>query len=173
MNKDTIDSKKKTGKATDVLTPEQRSLVMSRIKNKDTKPEMLLRRGLHKRGLRCRLHRRDLPGKPDLVFPKYNAVVFVHGCFWHGHGCSLFKWPQTRSGFWKNKITHNMERDRKVRSEVTATGWRMIVVWECALKGKYRRSIQDVLNDVETFVRSNQIQVFEIAETSRNYTLKS
>ena len=173
MNEDTSDCKRKTDNATDVLTPEQRSFVMSRIRSKDTKPEMLLRRGLHERGLRCRLHRADLPGKPDLVFPKYNAVVFVHGCFWHGHGCSLFKWPQTRSGFWKTKITHNIERDRKVRSEVRAAGWRMIVVWECALKGKYRRLLQDVLNDVENFVRNDQKQVIEIAEASMNYSLKS
>lgn len=173
MKSDAMDTSAEKGETTDVLTPEQRSLVMSRIRSKDTKPEMLLRRGLHGRGLRFRLHGADIPGKPDMVFPKYRVVVFVHGCFWHGHGCSLFKWPQTRPGFWKTKINHNMERDRKVRTAVTAAGWRMIIVWECALKGKYRRSLQDVLNDVETFVRNDRKQVVEIAEATKNYSVKS
>ena len=95
---------RKGDEVTDVLTPVQRRLVMSRIRDKDTKPEMILRRGLHGRGLRYRLHGADLPGKPDLVFPRHRAVVLVHGCFWHGHGCSLFRWPKTRATFWRTKI---------------------------------------------------------------------
>ena len=113
MKSDTADTSTEKDETTDVLTPEQRGLVMSRIRGKDTKPEMLLRRGLHGRGLRYRLHGAGIPGKPDMVFPKHRAVVFVLGCFWHGHGCSLFKWPRTRAAFWKTKISRNMERDRE------------------------------------------------------------
>ncbi len=159
-----MDTSAERGEATDVLTPEQRSLVMSRIRSKDTKPEMLLRRGLHGLGLRFRLHKADIPGKPDMVFPKYRVVVFVHGCFWHGHGCSLFKWPQTRAAFWKTKISRNMEQDRKVQAALTKAGWRIIVIWECALRGKYRKAQQDVLSDVETLVRFGREFRTEIAE---------
>ena len=164
MKSDVTDTLTEEDEATDVLTPEQRRLVMSRIRNKDTKPEMLLRRGLHGRGLRYRLHGAGIPGKPDMVFPKYRAVLFVHGCFWHGHGCSLFKWPQTRAAFWKSKISGNMERDRKVRAALTMAGWRTIVVWECALRGKHRKLLQDVLSDVEALVRHGREPHTEIAE---------
>lgn len=150
--------------ATDVLTPEQRRLVMSRIRCKDTKPEMIMRYGLHGRGLRYRLHGTDIPGKPDMVFPKFRVVVFVHGCFWHGHGCSLFKWPKTRSSFWKAKINRNMERDREVRVSLKSAGWRAIVVWECALRGKYRRALQDVLSEAEAFIRHGRESISEISE---------
>ena len=153
--------------ATDILTPEQRRLVMSRIRGKETKPEMLMRYGLHGRGLRYRLHRVSIPGKPDMVFPRYRAVVFVHGCFWHGHGCSLFKWPKTRAAFWKSKINRNMERDRKVQVALKQTEWRAIVVWECALRGKYRRELQDVLSDTEAFIRHGGESIAEIAECQR------
>ena len=152
------------GGASDVLTPEQRRLVMSRIRGKDTKPEMLMRHGIHRRGLRYRLHRVGIPGKPDMVFPKYRAVVFVHGCFWHGHGCSLFKWPQTRAAFWKTKIDRNMERDRAVQAALKTAEWRSVVVWECALRGKYRRALPDVLSDAEAFIRHGRESVAEIAE---------
>ena len=137
---------------------------MNRIKAKDTKPELLVRHGLHRRGLRYRLHVADIPGKPDLVFAKYRAVVMVHGCFWHGHRCSLFRWPKTRAEFWKDKITRNAERDREVLIALRADGWRALVVWECALKGKYRRRLSAVLNVTETFVRQSQASFAEIAE---------
>jgi len=150
--------------STDVLTPEQRRLVMSRIRGKDTKPEMLMRRGLHGRGLRYKLHGKNIPGKPDMVFPKYRTVVFVHGCFWHGHGCSLFKWPKTRATFWKNKIDRNMERDRAALSALKAAGWRALVIWECALKGRQRRDIQDVLDGADAFIRGSGKDFAEIAE---------
>src|SRR5271165_4352772 len=104
----------KRGCMPDVLTREQRHLNMSRIRAKDTKPEMLLRRGLHARGFRYQLHRRELAGCPDLVFPRYRTVIFVHGCFWHGHECHLFKMPNTRREFWLEKIFGNVGRDRKV-----------------------------------------------------------
>ena len=137
---------------------------MSRIRGKDTKPEMLIRRGLHGRGLRYRLHGKAISGKPDLVFPKHRAVVFVHGCFWHGHGCSLFNWPKTRAAFWKSKIDRNMARDREALAALKADGWRVLVVWECALKGKRRRDLSDVLDGAEAFIRESRKAVAEIAE---------
>jgi DNA mismatch endonuclease (patch repair protein) len=108
----------------DVLTPEQRRLNMSRVRGTDTKPELMLRRGLHARGLRFRLHRKELPGKPDLILPKWRAVIFVHGCFWHGHGCPMFKCPSTRMEFWQTKIARNQERDRLAVTALRAKGWR-------------------------------------------------
>lgn len=164
MKPDAVDTSTADDETTDVLTPEQRRLVMSRIRGKDTKPEMLMRRGLHGRGLRYRLHGTGIPGKPDMVFPKYRALIFVHGCFWHGHGCSLFKWPKTRAAFWKTKISRNMERDREALAALKADGWRMLVVWECALKGRHRRALPDILSDAEAFVRQNRKSFTEIAE---------
>lgn len=119
----------------DVLTPAQRQLNMSRIKGKDTKPEMLIRRGLHARGLRYRLHDRSLPGRPDLVFPKYHTAVFIHGCFWHAHGCALSKLPATRQDFWQTKLATNAARDQKAVNALQADHWRILVIWECALRG--------------------------------------
>ena len=164
MKPDPTDTSTAESGATDVLTPEQRRLVMSRIRSKDTKPEMLMRHGLHGRGLRYRLHGVDVPGKPDMVFPKYRAVVFVHGCFWHGHGCSLFKWPKTRAEFWKTKIDRNIERDREVQAALKTAEWRVIVVWECALRGKYRRALSNVLSEAEAFIRHGRESIAEIAE---------
>lgn len=109
---------------------------MSRIRGKDTKPELVIRKELHKRGFRYRLYRADLPGKPDIVLPKYNAVIEINGCFWHGHNCRLFKWPSTRADFWKEKISKNTIRDRKNIRELHLKGWRVLVIWECAIKGK-------------------------------------
>ena len=149
-------------KTADVFTPEQRRWVMSQIRGKDTKPEMLMRCGLHRRGLRYKLHQASMPGKPDMVFPKYRTVVFVHGCFWHGHGCSLFKWPKTRATFWKAKINRNVERDREVRIALKTAEWRVIVIWECALRGKHKRTLLDVLRDTETYIRHGQESIAEI-----------
>jgi DNA mismatch endonuclease (patch repair protein) len=143
---------------TDVLTPAQRRLNMSRIRGKDTKPELLLRHGLHARGFRFRLHRRDLPGCPDLVFPRFHAVVFVHGCFWHGHGCPMFKFPTTRTEFWAAKIEGNRARDTKVSENLEAAGWRTLVVWECTLRGPQRLPIEQVLTRVSAWLLSAQSQ---------------
>ncbi len=118
----------------DVVSPEVRSRMMSGIRGKDTRPEMVLRFGLHRLGLRFRLHDRGLPGKPDLVFPRFRAVVMVHGCFWHGHGCSLFRLPATRTEFWRVKIRSNRERDARNLVALSASGWRVATVWECALR---------------------------------------
>jgi DNA mismatch endonuclease (patch repair protein) len=119
----------------DVVDSATRSRMMSGIRGRDTRPEILIRGLLHRQGLRFRLHARDLPGKPDIVLPRYRAAVFVHGCFWHGHGCPLFKWPATRQGFWREKIGKNQANDQRVVDALLAGGWRVGVVWECALRG--------------------------------------
>ncbi|MFG1193394.1 MULTISPECIES: very short patch repair endonuclease [Xanthobacter] len=140
----------------DVLSPEQRSLNMSRIRGRDTKPELLIRRGVHAAGLRFRLHLRGLPGRPDLVFPRHRAVILVHGCFWHGHHCPMFKLPATRAEFWAAKIGGNSARDRRDLEDLAAAGWRVLVVWECSLKGPARRPIADVISCCAAFVRGDQ-----------------
>lgn len=121
---------------------------MSGIRGRDTKPEMVIRKGLHARGYRYRLHSRSLPGKPDLVFPSRRAAIFVHGCFWHGHDCPLFKWPSTRAGWWREKIEGNRARDQAVRQQLAAMGWRQLRIWECALKGRQRRPVGELLDSV-------------------------
>lgn len=118
----------------DVVSTAKRSEMMAGIRSKDTKPEMLIRRGLHERGYRFRLHRKDLPGKPDIVLPKYGAAIFVNGCFWHGHDCHLFKWPKTREAFWRVKICGNVARDRAKTQALKVDGWKVGVLWECAVR---------------------------------------
>ena len=146
----------------DVVPPEVRSLMMSGIRSTNTKPEMILRRGLHRAGFRFRLHDRKLPGKPDIVFPKWNAVLFAHGCFWHGHECPMFKWPSSRQEYWRTKILRNREVDERSVAALKAKGWRVGVVWECALKGKARMLLVDVLNGCSDWLQS-EIQTLEIA----------
>ncbi|MGB3875142.1 MAG: very short patch repair endonuclease [Shinella zoogloeoides] len=130
----------------DPLTPEQRSENMRRIKSRNTKPELLVRRALHARGLRFRLHDRSLPGKPDIVLPKWRAVILVHGCFWHGHGCHMGVLPRTNAEFWTEKISANRRRDTVQAAQLHALGWRVAVVWQCALAGRNRKGIDDVAN---------------------------
>lgn len=122
--------------------------MMAGIRSKDTKPELLIRRGLHGRGFRFRLHDRRLPGTPDLVFPRYRSVVFVHGCFWHRHECSLFKWPSSRQEFWTAKISGNRNADERNASKLMNEGWRVLVVWECSLRGRGRSSPEAVLDAI-------------------------
>lgn len=118
----------------DFLTPAQRSERMSRIRGKDSQPELALRRVLHRLGLRYRLHAKGLPGKPDLVFPRYKAVVFVHGCFWHRHdGCKIATTPKSNTLFWIEKFEKNVARDSRVASQLSELGWRVFVAWECDL----------------------------------------
>ncbi|WP_343217445.1 very short patch repair endonuclease [Hoeflea sp. YIM 152468] len=138
----------------DIVTREVRSRMMSGIRGKNTKPEMVVRKALHAAGFRYRLHDKRLPGNPDLVFPKYRAVVFVHGCFWHGHDCHLFRLPSTRSDFWCRKIAGNVERDRKAVQALENTGWRTGIIWECAVKGRTRLPIDTVLKNVEKWLSS-------------------
>ena len=119
----------------DVVAGPVRSRMMSGIRSQNTKPEIAVRRTLHAGGFRFRLHDRSLPGRPDLVLRKWRTVVLVHGCFWHGHrGCRYFRWPSTRRDFWRDKIGKNMERDRRDVNRLLALGWRVAVVWECALR---------------------------------------
>ena len=124
---------------TDIVNPAKRSEMMAGIGSKNTKPELAVRKILHTAGFRYRLHRRDLPGKPAVVLPKFKTVIFVNGCYWHGHGdCDLFRPPKTRTDFWMGKISGNKERDRRKADELIKLGWNVIVVWECAIKGKGR-----------------------------------
>jgi DNA mismatch endonuclease (patch repair protein) len=128
--------------------------MMAGVKGKNTRPELILRRGLHARGLRFRLHDRSLPGAPDLVFPGRRAVLFAHGCFWHGHDCHLFRMPGTREDFWRAKIERNRQVDARSVDDLTARGWRVGVVWECALKGRTRLPLESVLDQCEAWVRA-------------------
>jgi len=132
----------------DILSPEERSRVMSRIRGKNTKIEQIIRRGLFAKGFRFRLHDRKLPGKPDLVFPRYRTVLFVNGCFWHGHDCHLFRRPSTNRDFWDAKIQKNRDNDRKKISLLVESGWKVITIWECALRGKKDQDIAVVLEAV-------------------------
>lgn len=141
----------------DIVGPETRSRMMSGIRGKDTKPEMLLRRGLHAAGFRYRLHDRRLPGRPDLVLPKHKAIIFVHGCFWHGHDCSLFKWPSSRADFWREKIGANVRRDLRAEGALEEQGWRIAVVWECALRPK--GAAMNVVNRLANWIRSREARM--------------
>lgn len=119
----------------DRISAGHRSWNMSRIKGKDTKPEITVRSMLHRLGYRFRLHRKDLPGKPDIVLPKYRTVIFVHGCFWHRHpGCRFAYTPKSRTEFWLDKLQKNVERDQKVQDQLVQEGWRVAVIWECQTK---------------------------------------
>lgn len=140
----------------DVVSPQKRSEMMSGIRGKDTKPEHFIRKALHAHGYRFRLHRKDLPGKPDLVLPKYRAVIFVHGCFWHGHDCHLFKWPKSRPDFWRTKITRNRENDEKALDALEEQDWRVLVVWECAVKGKERLEPEVIVDHITGWLNSDE-----------------
>ena len=124
----------------DVMTPEQRSRCMAAIKGKDTKPEMIVRKYLFSRGLRYRVNNRKLPGSPDIVLKKYKTVVFIDGCFWHGHeGCKYYRLPKTNVDFWRHKIAMNIARDYANGVDLRLAGWRVIRVWECEIKTKTKR----------------------------------
>lgn len=140
---------------TDKLTKERRSANMRAIRGKNTKPEMIVRRLAHDMGYRFRLHRADLPGKPDLTFPRHRAVIQVNGCFWHGHRCKRGKSrPETNAAFWSAKITRNKERDRTALQRLGVIGWRALVLWECELKDaeRLRSKIQALLGFRESSV---------------------
>jgi len=143
----------------DIVTAEVRSRMMSGIRGTNTKPELLLRKGLHAVGFRFRLHDRSLPGKPDIVLPRYKAVIFAHGCFWHGHDCHLFKWPSTRPEFWQAKIARNHAIDERTDAALTEAGWRQAVVWECALKGKTRLPLEDVIQSCTEWLKSDRLRL--------------
>ena len=145
----------------DIFDKEKRSQVMSAIRSKNTKPELQLRKALHAKGYRFRLHNRHLPGTPDLMFRRFNAVLFVNGCFWHGHDCSLFRLPSTNQDFWKNKILSNRERDAKVYGLLSNHGWRILTVWECSLRGKGKMEFEKLVNTIEDWL-NNSIEINEI-----------
>ena len=136
----------------DIVDAQTRSRMMAGIRGKDTKPETSVRKALHRRGYRYRLHNPKLPGKPDLAFTSRKAVIMVHGCFWHGHGCNLFKWPSTRELFWRKKINRNRDRDSEMQQALESLGWRILVVWECALKGRTRKPFEEVVDGVSLWL---------------------
>jgi len=132
----------------DTISKEKRSWNMSRIRSKDTKPEMQVRSLLHKAGYRFRIHVDTLPGKPDIVMPKYKSVIFVHGCFWHKHPrCKYAYSPKSRVGFWKKKFKQNVERDKRVKRELAKLGWNVITVWECQVN-KTKHLLQKVTSSL-------------------------
>lgn len=139
---------------TDIVAPHIRARMMSGIQSKNTRPEVTIRKSLHALGFRYRLHEATLPGKPDLVFPKYHAVVLVNGCFWHVHHCHLFKWPSSRPDFWRQKLEQNRLRDQRNLSVLHAQGWRVLVIWECALKGRYRQPLEAIIHQTACWLNS-------------------
>lgn len=138
----------------DTVSSSKRSEMMAGIKSKDTKPEMIIRKGLHKKGFRYRLHAKDLPGNPDLFLRKYNAAIFVHGCFWHAHNCHLFKLPKTRTAFWKKKLEDNKKRDDRNISILLNNNYRVCVIWECAIKNINDDAINKVIDNLAAWMQS-------------------
>lgn len=134
----------------DIVSPNTRSRMMSGIGGKNTKPEITVRKALFRRGFRYALHRKDLPGKPDLVLPKYRTVIFVNGCFWHVHRCRLFKWPRSNTEFWREKLGKNVKRDQRNYRLLRQQGWKVLIIWECAIKGK---TVEDVDNCIDAVTK--------------------
>jgi|SRR5450830_91015 len=139
----------------DIVDIQTRSRIMASIRGKNTKPEMLIRKGLHARGYRYRLHVENLPGKPDIVFPMYSAVIFINGCFWHGHDCHIFKAPKSNIDFWQDKISRNKERDAVDAEKLISMGWRVGVIWECSMTGKTKRNFDDLIRRIEDWLHSS------------------
>ncbi|MFC1564250.1 very short patch repair endonuclease [candidate division KSB1 bacterium] len=135
----------------DVHTSSQRSFNMSRIKGKNTKPEIIIRQFLWQNGFRYRLHYKKLPGKPDIVFPRRKKVIFIHGCFWHKHDCSYFKWPETNVKFWREKISGNTKRDTQNYESLKECGWEYFIIWECEIKHKLNK----LNNSIISFLKEN------------------
>ena len=142
-------------------------MVLSKIrsKSKNTKIELIVRSRLHQRGYRFRLHKKDLPGKPDLFLPKYSAAIFTHGCFWHLHGCKLTKIPKTRTEFWQNKLLENKDRDQRNKDRLINLGFRVLTIWECALRDKSAEDIDDVFEKVVKWLEGKSV-FYQIGEES-------
>jgi DNA mismatch endonuclease (patch repair protein) len=130
--------------------------MMSGIRGKDTKPELVIRKALHAAGFRFRLHAKDVPGKPDIVLPRYRAAIFINGCFWHRHDCHLFRMPSTRTEFWQQKIESNVQRDIRTHESLAQTDWRQLTIWECALKGRTHLDFAALMNTVVDWLRSDE-----------------
>jgi len=126
--------------------------MMSGIQGKNTKPELLIRSALHRKGFRFRIHYNKLPGKPDIALPKHRALILIHGCFWHGHHCHLVKRPKTNQDFWRKKIEGNIRRDSEMRSEYSEAGWRSLIIWECTLKGPTRITATKLIDQVVNWI---------------------
>lgn len=147
----------------DIVTPEKRSKMMAGITSKNTKPEIFVRQRLHRMGYRFRLHRKDLPGKPDIFLSRYRVAIFVQGCFWHGHGeCHLFRLPKTRLEFWEKKISGNKERDVRIRSELIQAKYRVLDIWECSIKGKAALDTGLLENELNQFISGGNKNYLEI-----------
>ncbi|PRC94397.1 very short patch repair endonuclease [Solimicrobium silvestre] len=146
----------------DVHSAAIRSKNMRAIKNKDTKPEIIIRQALHARGLRFRLHVKTLPGTPDIVLPKFKTVVFVNGCFWHGHRCHLSKTPKTRTEFWLSKISANMSRDVLIYKKLSDAGWRIAVIWECGIKGCGNQKLNALISEFVEWLNDPKSLGFEL-----------
>ena len=129
-------------------TPESRSYNMSRIRYKDTRPEEMVRKELFSQGFRYRKNVAKMPGKPDLVLPKYHTVIFVHGCFWHMHDCGRFRWPSTNTEYWERKILRNVERDAENKTKLENTGWKVVMVWECELKNHFEKTMKELVHKI-------------------------
>jgi DNA mismatch endonuclease (patch repair protein) len=140
----------------DVVDSATRSRMMSGIRGRDTGPERLIRSALHSLGFRFRLHPRDVPGRPDLILPRYSAALFVHGCFWHGHDCSLFRLPATHRQFWRDKIRRNVERDAEVAQLLEQQGWRQLTIWECAFRGPDSIGIEETVRRTARWITSRR-----------------
>lgn len=150
-----------------ISTDLQRSQLMSRIKGRNTKPEVLLRKGLFALGFRYRIHDRALPGRPDIVFKSRGAAIFFNGCFWHGHSCQLFRWPKTNRAFWRKKIRGNISRDRRNTDLLIERGWRVLIVWECSIRGKSGRRIGSVVEDCALWLSSSHV-LSEVSDRLRH-----
>jgi DNA mismatch endonuclease (patch repair protein) len=140
----------------DVVTPAVRSRMMAGIRSTNTRPEMAIRKALHRRGFRYRLHAAGVPGRPDMVFPRYRAAVFVNGCFWHGHDCRFFRLPGTRTEFWRAKIARNRRRDADVAAMLAKAGWRQLTVWECTVRGKGTDAAEKTAGRIARWLRSRK-----------------
>jgi DNA mismatch endonuclease (patch repair protein) len=143
----------------DKVSPEVRSRIMASIKGKDTKPEMAIRKNLHSLGFRYRLHVKELPGRPDIVLPKYNAIILVNGCFWHGHGCHFSRRKSIRSEYWLKKIPKNMERDERNKKQLRELGWRIATVWECAIFGKTKIPLRVIGYLIYNWLKSDDQEI--------------
>ena len=139
----------------DIVDSATRSRMMRGIQGKDTKPEVRLRKALFAQGFRYRLHAKELPGKPDILLPRYRAAILVHGCFWHGHDCHLFRLPGTRTEFWSEKINSNRRRDAIAHERLLEQGWRVLTVWECAMKGRNRLPLDKLVSRVSVWLDSD------------------
>ena len=152
---------------TDVVSSEVRSRMMSGIRGRNTKPELTIRKRLHKHGFRYRLHDGKLPGKPDVVLPRYRAVIMVHGCFWHGHDCHLFKWPSTNEMFWREKITRNKFVDERAAKMLLENNWRILKIWECAMKGRQRWPLDSLMDEIIRWLKTGN-KTYELAGVTWN-----